>query len=63
MHIGQLKQCRHPPKVLFHDEMRVKSRGDVTNIPNNLVGSRPAGKIREEKMPIKGEEATTEKGL
>ena len=52
-----------PPKVLFHDEKGVKLRGDVTNIPNNSVGSRPVDEIREEKMPIKGEKAIIEKGL
>lgn len=37
--------------------------GDVTSIPKNPIGSKPAKEIRKRKMPIKREETATETGL
>ena len=40
-----------------------KTKVGSDKYPKNLAGSRPIGEIREEEMPIKGEDATTKWGV
>ena len=40
-----------------------KVEGGCDRYPKNLAESWPAGEIREEEMPIKGEDATTKWGV